>query len=132
MRMAPSVTTIITQEYAPTDINEKPVRVNNTINDNGKAYGKALTKDVLKERVETIDTDTCAPGDEDAFFVADMGEVYRQHLRWKMNLKRVKPHYGVSSHVRFPQYKSTLTSGSCQVQPGPGGPSSPCGIGHWL
>ena len=32
---------------------------------------------------------------EDAFYVADMGEVYRQHLRWKMNLARVKPFYGM-------------------------------------
>ncbi|CAF9924544.1 Ornithine decarboxylase [Imshaugia aleurites] len=92
--MAPSATTI-TQQYASIDINEKSLRVNSTINDSGKEYGKTLTKDVLKGRIEAIDTDTCAAGDEDAFFVADMGEVYRQHLRWKMNLKRVKPHYAV-------------------------------------
>ncbi|KAL8635740.1 MAG: hypothetical protein Q9228_006799 [Teloschistes exilis] len=61
----------------------------------GVNYGKTLTQDVLKRRVGGIDTDGCNPGDEDAFFVADMGEVYRQHLRWKMNLKRVKPHYAV-------------------------------------
>jgi ornithine decarboxylase len=36
-------------------------------------------------------------GEEDAFFVADLGEVYRQHLRWKKNLGRVKPHYGKSA-----------------------------------
>jgi hypothetical protein len=30
--------------------------------------------------------------------VADMGEIYRQHLRWKMNLGRVKPFYGRSRH----------------------------------
>lgn len=43
-----------------------------------------------------IDTDICEAGEDDAFFVADMGEVYRQHLRWKLRLKRVKPHYGMS------------------------------------
>jgi ornithine decarboxylase len=26
--------------------------------------------------------------------VADLGDVYRQHLRWKLNLPRVKPFYG--------------------------------------
>lgn len=52
-------------------------------------------KDALNKRIESIDTDDCEAGEEDAFFVADMGEVYRQHLRWKMNLKRVKPHYGM-------------------------------------
>ena len=94
MRMALSATITIPQ-YVSIDINEHPLRVSTTTNNTGKEYGKILTKDVLKARVETIDTDTCAAGDEDAFFVADMGEVYRQHLRWKMNLKRVKPHYGV-------------------------------------
>ncbi|KAL9069117.1 MAG: hypothetical protein Q9161_005764 [Pseudevernia consocians] len=92
--MAPSATTT-SQQYASIDINDKSLRVSSTTHDNGKEYGKFLTRDVLKRRVEAIDTDTCAAGDEDAFFVADMGEVYRQHLRWKMSLKRVKPHYAV-------------------------------------
>lgn len=30
-----------------------------------------------------------------AFFVADLGEVYRQHVRWQHNLPRVIPHYAV-------------------------------------
>ena len=55
-----------------------------------------MVKHALLQRVDNIDTDICEPGEEDAFFVADVGEVYRQHLRWKMNLKRVKPHYGKS------------------------------------
>lgn len=97
--MAPSATTI-TQQI---DINEKSLRVKSTTSVNGKEYGKNLTQDVLKGRIEAIDTDTCAAGDEDAFFVADMGEVYRQHLRWKMNLKRVKPHYGAFSFIVFPR-----------------------------
>lgn len=92
--MALSATTT-TQKYASTDRNEKSLRVHSTTHDSGKEYGRILTKDVLKARVKAIDTDTCAAGDEDAFFVSDMGEVYRQHLRWKMNLKRVKPHYAV-------------------------------------
>jgi len=56
---------------------------------------KALIQKVLKEQVARINTDTCEPGEEDAFYVADLGEVYRQHLRWKMNLSRVKPFYAV-------------------------------------
>ena len=99
--MASSATTI-TQQYASIDINENSWRVNNTTSNHGKEYGKVLTKSVLKGRTEAIDTDTCAVGEEDAFFVADMGEVYRQHLRWKMNLKRVKPHYGAFSSINLP------------------------------
>lgn len=61
---------------------------------NGTDIGRALVKNILKQRVESIDTNACEAGQEDAFFVADMGEVYRQHLRWKLKLRRVKPHYG--------------------------------------
>lgn len=63
----------------------------------GQEISKELIRNALKKRVLGIDGDICEPGDEDAFFVADMGEVYRQHLRWKMNLKRVRPHYGTVS-----------------------------------
>ena len=70
---------------------------------------KALIQKVLKEQIARIDVDTCEPGEEDAFYVADLGEVYRQHLRWKMNLSRVKPFYGKLSHVR----QSLLTKSKC-------------------
>ena len=56
---------------------------------------ESLIQKVLKERIAHIDVDTCEPGEEDAFYVADLGEVYRQHLRWKMKLARVKPFYGM-------------------------------------
>ncbi len=68
-------------------------------NDGGQSPSKLVGK-ALKERIEKIDHEVCDPGDEDPFFVADLGEVYRQHLRWKMNLKRVKPFYGM--HIRSP------------------------------
>jgi ornithine decarboxylase len=56
---------------------------------------KQLIGDALRERVENINHEFCEPGEEDTFFVADLGEVYRQHLRWKRNLPRVKPFYAV-------------------------------------
>ena len=62
---------------------------------------KDLVLDVLKKRAAEVNIDSCGPGEEDAFYVADMGEIYRQHLRWKMQLGRVKPFYGrifVSCH----------------------------------
>ena len=55
---------------------------------------KKLVGDALHQRVESVDHELCEPGDEDTFYVADLGEVYRQHLRWKKNLPRVKPFYG--------------------------------------
>ncbi|PKY02096.1 ornithine decarboxylase [Aspergillus campestris IBT 28561] len=56
---------------------------------------KDLVHDVLRRRAGEVNVDHCGPGEEDAFYVADMGEVYRQHLRWKMNLSRVRPFYAV-------------------------------------
>ena len=60
----------------------------------GVCSPKQLIGDALRTRVESIDHEFCEPGEEDTFFVADLGEVYRQHLRWKLNLPRVKPFYG--------------------------------------
>lgn len=60
----------------------------------GGGAGNELIGDALKSRIEAIDTDHCQAGDEDPFFVADLGEVFRQHVRWKLNLPRVKPFYG--------------------------------------
>ena len=91
--MAPSATST-TEQYVPTILSLN----SNNISGNGygnSGNGKIAMKDALKTRIESIDTDVCEAGEEDAFFVADMGEIYRQHLRWKLNLKRVKPHYGM-------------------------------------
>lgn len=87
---------------------------------NGAEVGKVLAKNTLRQRVESIDTDACEAGQEDAFFVADMGEIYRQHLRWKMKLKRVKPHYGMLSPRKLERESVVkLTVCSCQMQSRP-------------
>lgn len=62
---------------------------------NGALFAKLMIGDALRRRVESIDHESCDPGDEDTFFVGDLGEVYRQHMRWKKNLPRVKPFYAV-------------------------------------
>ncbi|KAI1283400.1 ornithine decarboxylase [Xylaria sp. FL0933] len=61
----------------------------------GAVVAKQMIGDALRHRVESIDHESCDPGDEDTFFVGDLGEVYRQHMRWKKNLPRVKPFYAV-------------------------------------
>lgn len=85
--------TITKSEYESSLFNRESLKVTNN-HDYGSKISEELVKGALQERAKIVDTDICEPGEEDAFFVADMGEVYRQHLRWKMNLKRVKPHYG--------------------------------------
>lgn len=97
MVMAPSATSIIT-EYAPVTLTTTLPETSTVTeyNNYGDAQqtSKRLVGQALKGRVAGIDENTCEAGEEDAFFVADVGEVYRQHMRWKANLKRVKPHYG--------------------------------------
>ncbi|MBE3042028.1 hypothetical protein IMZ48_05485 [Candidatus Bathyarchaeota archaeon] len=55
---------------------------------------KHLVGEALRQRIDGVDGDECMPGEEDTFFVADLGEVYRQYQRWKLNLPRVRPFYG--------------------------------------
>lgn len=62
---------------------------------NGSEISRTLIRQALHERIESIDYSVCEAGDEDTFFVADLGEVYRQHIRWKKNLPRVHPFYAV-------------------------------------
>jgi len=95
--MAPSALTSF-PEYNDTLV--LPVKsFESTVIEHGGNHGitqsQRLIGQALKKRIEDIDPDTCEVGDEDAFFVADLGEVYRQHMRWKMHLNRVKPHYAV-------------------------------------
>lgn len=92
--MSPTAITTIENTSSHTSF-ESYFEKSTYIKNNGVKAPKQLIGDTLKERVENIDHDICESGDEDAFFVADLGEVYRQHMRWKMNLPRVKPFYAV-------------------------------------
>jgi ornithine decarboxylase len=94
--MAPSAITL-TEQYNPSYEDFKSLdRTLGTTVDYGAGLSKQLIGEALKSRVEAVDPDTCDTGEEETFFVADLGEVYRQHMRWKKNLARVKPHYGES------------------------------------
>ena len=96
--MAPSAT-IATEIYTLKDYhNHNIVTVNHggEQNNNGALAAKLMVQSALHHKINTIDVDTCLPGEEDAFYVADLGEVYRQHLRWKINLGSVKPYYGMA------------------------------------
>lgn len=49
----------------------------------------------LRLALQDINVDECAADGENAFFVADLSEVYRQHLRWLRMLPRIVPFYAV-------------------------------------
>ena len=42
------------------------------------------------------------PGAENAFFVADLSQIYMQHERWKKCLHEIEPHYGTWSTIFCP------------------------------
>lgn len=98
--MAPSATTVI--ETTPAHLSIQSL-FNKGVYFDSENHGvnqatntaRGLIREALQKRVEGIDYETCEPGDEDTFYVADLGEVYRQHMRWKKNLPRVKPFYGM-------------------------------------
>lgn len=49
----------------------------------------------LHDHIITVDHTTCDAGDEDSFFVADLGEVVRSFKTWKQLLPNVQPFYAV-------------------------------------
>jgi hypothetical protein len=50
--------------------------------------------EIIREKLEAIHDDRWECDEENSFFVGDLGEVYRQHLRWKSLLPRIEPFYG--------------------------------------
>ncbi|CAO1619763.1 unnamed protein product [Jaminaea pallidilutea] len=49
----------------------------------------------LRAVLRNVDVDECDANGENAFFVADLSEVYRQHIRWLRALPRIIPFYAV-------------------------------------
>ncbi|KAI0194597.1 ornithine decarboxylase [Astrocystis sublimbata] len=89
--------TALVDYSAPTYFENNILTRKNLIVDHnhGAAVAKQMIGEAFRQRVEGIDHESCNAGDEDTFFVGDLGEVYRQHMRWKKNLPRVKPFYAV-------------------------------------
>ncbi|ORY87538.1 pyridoxal-dependent decarboxylase [Protomyces lactucae-debilis] len=59
---------------------------------------RACVKRALEDQLARIEHEGQNPDNIEngaAFFVADLGEIVRQHLRWQQNLPRVVPHYAV-------------------------------------
>ncbi|KAI1130972.1 ornithine decarboxylase [Nemania abortiva] len=90
--------TALVDYSVPTYFENNPILTKKNLvfdHNHGAIVAKQMIGDALRQRVESIDHESCDPGDEDTFFVGDLGEVYRQHMRWKRNLPRVKPFYAV-------------------------------------
>lgn len=75
----------------PVDTEDKSRKVGSCLV-NGSSFDD-FTKETLKRLLQTAHS---GPGEEgeESFFMADMGEVYRQYLRWNKHLPMVRPYYG--------------------------------------
>ncbi|KAF9326613.1 hypothetical protein BG006_009975 [Podila minutissima] len=51
--------------------------------------------EMLQAQHQSFDPESEDAEAENAFFVADLGEVYRQHLRWKALLPRIEPFFAM-------------------------------------
>ena len=63
----------------------------------------------LKQRIDSINDDTCSPGEENSFFVCDMNELRNLYKNWKLELPRVHPHYAVKCNPQ-PELIKVLAS----------------------
>ncbi|KAG0033498.1 hypothetical protein BGZ81_008325 [Podila clonocystis] len=52
-------------------------------------------RDMLQAQLQSFDPKSEDAEAENAFYVADLGEVYRQHLRWKALLPRIEPFFAM-------------------------------------
>ncbi|QLG71632.1 hypothetical protein HG535_0B06780 [Zygotorulaspora mrakii] len=74
-------------------VSEQSEHVRN--NDASHEQAHKLIFESLKRRIEAINGETCEPGDENSFFICDIGEVERLHRNWCEQLPRVQPFYAV-------------------------------------
>ncbi|KAI8368735.1 ornithine decarboxylase [Blakeslea trispora] len=60
-------------------------------------YNRSI-REVIQDKLESISSQKWETDQENAFFVGDLGEVFRQHLRWKSLLPRIEPFFAVKSN----------------------------------
>ncbi|KAL6879102.1 pyridoxal-dependent decarboxylase [Trichoderma novae-zelandiae] len=95
MVMATAVLDNYVQNVLHNHIVKKKPQYLGALQNNVAVDPKQLIGEAFHQRVRAVNHELCDPGEEDTFFVADLGEVYRQHLRWKRHLPRIKPFYAV-------------------------------------
>lgn len=68
--------------------------------------------DNFREVLKNIDIENCEVNDDNAFYICDLAEIYRQHLRWNTALKgRIEAFVGKYSR-RLCRLKLRLKSGA--------------------
>lgn len=101
--MAPSAVNIYKQDYEKFSLKTGPAPSQHEYGCHdevatpcdGTSRAKEMIGAALQKHIRGVNPHTCEDGAEDAFFVADLGDIYRQHMRWKKHLPRVTSHYAV-------------------------------------
>lgn len=66
----------------------------------------------MKKRIESINQETCEAGDDNSFFVCDLGEITRLKDYWSQVLPRVKPFYAVKCNPDLTIIKKLASMGT--------------------
>lgn len=113
--MAPiSATTVFNPEYLAKDVNyhhifkginecsfKNSLNINNKFDDfnpfnkSSAELSRKLISNSLNSHISSLNYELCEPGEENSFFVCDLGEVMRLYSNWILKLPRVKPFYAV-------------------------------------
>lgn len=80
------------------DGSTKPTRPSQIVDNLPQVHTGTIT-DNFRAALEDIDLEECEAHGDNAFFVCDLAEVYRQHVRWMRELgHRVQPFFAVKSN----------------------------------
>lgn len=101
------------------------------------AYPKLTAEELLNLAIRNyISRLTSRPtiAQDESFFVADLGQVVRQHQRWTQNLPGVRPFYGTSPprDPSLANYQNDLMIRSSKMQLRSNPPKTPCRSRHRL
>ena len=99
-RRASSVSSVEVEQIRPKLFTTKRTKVHPAQKNDLPCINILSVEEVLKSRILSLDMDNCEAESDSAFIVADIGEIYRQHLRWKAHLPRVKPFYGKLKNIQ--------------------------------
>lgn len=59
---------------------------------------------LIQTRLSNLGQNGVSIEDDEPFFVADFGQVIRQHRRWKRNMPDIHPFYGTFSFEKHHRY----------------------------
>ena len=62
---------------------------------------------LIQTRLSNLGQNGVSIEDDEPFFVADLGQVIRQHRRWKRHLPDVLPFYGIFPSERHHRHTDT-------------------------